>query len=217
MLGVDGGHDGAAVLLASGSISVLAALSWQRLARKSGDVYLCTSLSGDEQTEPSIHGVAQRILCELAGVRRRPGPPCGGGLDLSAPWYRLAVEGLFVWPGRTGGIIELAEAVGELIGPLRYGALTVSRAAPSEWRSAVLPKRWGRSSVEAERAALIVCRALQPELGAFLDATPDAEGRLVPTWPHVVEAACIARWGLATARTADQQDLIAQRSSGRTR
>ena len=199
VLGVDPGHSGAAVLLVGSRVA--AALAWRRLERKSGDVYATTSLDGDEQAEPSIHGVALRILSELAGARVATRAE-RIAYDLSAPWYHLVVEGLFAWKSQLHGIVELAQDTGEVMGPLRSAAISVERPQAVTWRAAVLPRGWGKTSEEAERAALTVCRTLHPSLGVFLEATPDEKGRLVPTWPHVCEATCMARWGLAQQRLA---------------
>ena len=204
VLGIDPGHDGGAVLLASDGCRSLAAWSWQRRKRKSGDVYLLTPTSGREWEVGSLHYLASHI----SGA-------CSTAIDYEAARvsdreeiYDLAVEGLFVWPGRTGGIIELAEAVGEIIGPLRPRALSLSRCAPSEWRSAILPRGWGRSSDEAERAARQVAASTVRGLGPFVEYEIDGDGREVPIWPHVCEAVCIARWGWVTARGAAQQSMV---------
>jgi len=196
VLGVDPGHDGAAVLLAADGRRSLAAWSWQRRKRKSGEVYLLTSTGGGELEIGSLHSISEHISSA-----------CSTAIDLEAARdsdqeeiYDLAVEGLFVWPGRTGGIIELAEAVGEIIGPLRDRALSLSRCAPSQWRAATLPKGWGRSSEEAERAARQVAASTVRGLGLFVGLGLDKDGREVPIWPHVCEAACIARWGQAQRR-----------------
>jgi hypothetical protein len=195
VLGVDPGHEGGAVLLVGSRVA--AALAWRRLSRKSGDVYATTSLDGDEQTEPSLHGVSMRILSELAGARVAARAE-RHAFDLSAPWYHLVVEGLFARPGLAlHGVTSLAEATGEVTGPLRSAAISVERPKASEWRAAVLPKRWGTKSEDAERAAMVLCRALHPSLGDFLVGEPGPGGRPSPCWPHVVEAACIARWGQA--------------------
>lgn len=202
VLGVDPGyHDGAAVAL-DGSGRLLTALSWHRLERKGGAVYRTTLLGESEEEDGSLYEVGHRFRGELvASLAARPSLASAHAYDLSAPWYRLVVEGLFAWAKQLNGLVELAEAAGEVTGPLRSGAVgEVLRPKAKTWRASVLPKRWGTSSADAERAALVVCRTLHPTLGAFLDAAPDAEGRLVPTWPHVVEAACIARWGWAQGR-----------------
>lgn len=202
VIGIDPGyHDGAAVAL-DGRGRLLAALSWHRLERAGGAVYRTTRLGGDEEEDDSLYEVGHRFRGEIIAVLgKRPDIAPALAYDLSAPWYRLVVEGLFAWAKQLNGLVELAEATGEVMGPLRNGAIgEVPRPKAATWRASVLPKRWGRSSEEAERAALLVCRTLYPSLGAFLNATPDGDGRLVPTWPHVCEAACIARWGWAQGR-----------------
>ena len=181
VLGIDPGHEGAAVLLAP---NVCFVAWWRRLERKACDVYLVTG-----STElASLHQVGDWLLLQCDEL----------GIDM----YQLVFEGLFAWRAQINGLIGLAEGAGELLGPLRDRAIRVERPRAVTWRSEVLPRGWGKTSEEAERAALAVCCATMPGLGPYLQATRDDEGRLVPTWPHVLEAACMARWGLAQQRLA---------------
>lgn len=215
VLGIDPGHDGGAVLLGEGRVA-LAVLAWRRLHRKSGDVYATMNLDGDEQAEPSLHGVAQRISAELAGARVSFRDE-RYAYDLSAPWYHLAVEGLFARPGLAlHGICSLAEATGEVTGPLRQAAISEVRPKASEWRSAVLARGWGRTSEEAERAALRLCQARLPTLGLFLSSRLK-DGLVQPLWPHVCEAAAIALHRRTELRVEAAQPALVESRKRRAR
>lgn len=195
VLGIDPGHDGGAVLLASDGRTIHTAWGWRRLT----DRYSVTELSApgvpvEHYYSPSLHALSSRIAAAVASRQ--------------VPWV-LAIEGLFIWPGRViDGIVELIEATGELKGPLADCASRVERPQASTWRAAVLPRGWGRASAESERAALSVCRSTMRELAEFSMSEQDAERREVPLWPHVVEAACIARWGWVEARGIAQQSMV---------
>lgn len=189
VLGVDPGHDGAAVLLSGTAARHLASISWKRLERKGGDVYRVTFDDGGEDQEVErLHHVG------LAMLER-----CGQHTAIvGAGGYQLVVEGLFAKPGvALHGICSLAEATGEIMGVLAQLSAPgreIWRPKASTWRSEVLPKGWGRTSEEAERAALTATNGLL--LPSMWRETKTNSQRLpVPVWPHVLEAACLARWG----------------------
>lgn len=188
VLGVDPGHDGAAVLLSGTAARHLASLSWKRLERKGGDVYRITYDDGEEQEVERLHHVGLAMVERAGQFTAVVG---SGG-------WQLVVEGLFARPGvALHGICSLAEAAGEIMGVLAQlspQGREIWRPKASTWRSEVLPKGWGRTSEEAERAALTATNGLLlPSL--WREFRTNARRLPVPVWPHVLEAACVARWG----------------------
>lgn len=191
-LGIDPGQTGAAVLLDPGGRRAVAVWSWTHRPRKGGDRFEV------HQQLPEPFGLRQLELLSLFevsyGLIRAALQPLGAP-DLP---YHLVCEGLFVWPGHDCGFDTLAEATGEVLGPLRDAALSLDRPLARRWRSVVLPRGWGRTSEEAERAALTVCRGAIGGLEGWLETEQDGDGRVRPRWPHVVEAGCLARFGHVT-------------------
>ena len=202
ILAIDPGADGGAVLLAADGRTAIDAWAWDRRVTGGIHTWRLWRPEGPPLQISSIHEIALQLARAAEGI--------------GTPW-QLCVEGLFAWSEQLNGIIELAEATGELLGPLAARASVVHRPRAVTWRAAVLPKGWGRTSEEAEHAARIVARSTVRGLGRFVEYEFDADGREVPLWPHVCEAACMARFGWVAARAAAQQDLIAGRSSGRGR
>lgn len=199
VLGVDPGHTGAAVLLAADGRRALLARAWTRRERKGSDVYEIYRCTESERVVPSLHAVGALIVTDaLRALEYVP------TLHLDNPCaYRLAVEGLFARPGlELHGVVSLAEATGELMGPLRGLALETLRPKASTWRPAVLGLPANGPSVDAELAAWRALACGRPPLVEGLDVwlarttiTHRSVRREHPAWPHVVEAACIARWG----------------------
>ena len=173
-MGVDPGLvDGAAVLLdMSGKqpFKVVNAWTWRRLVRG----YQLTSLDGVVML-PSLHAVG-------AEIRR-----------LAPDGYRLTVEGLYVDDTTRGpSMLALAEATGEVMGPLRDGAVgELQRPVAARWRAKVL--RLGRVSAAAAAARAMQCAPV----------LVDGLGTLASN-EHVCEAACIAVYGgLRSAHAGD--------------
>lgn len=201
VLGVDPGHEGAAVLLAADGRRALTALSWRRLERKGGAVYEVSRLAVADDVLPSLHAVGVAIVARAREVLQYEPAPSSSDPRL----YRLAVEGLFARPGlELHGVVSLAEATGELLGALRGLALETLRPKASTWRPAVLGLPANGASVDAELAAWRALAVGRPPLLEGLDVwlarttiTHRSVRREHPAWPHVVEAACIARWGWA--------------------
>lgn len=200
VLGVDGALDGGAVLLAPSGRRAMG-WGWRRRERKAGVVYVlrsagygCTPRTVDL---PSLHEVARQIADVAAG-------------------YQLVVEDLFVphpsdedletkealtrYLGRVRSTQALAEAVGEIVGPLRGRAEgEVQRVVASTWRKVVLGSGSLSSSVSEERAIELVTRGRPPLIEGLGELAQD---------PHVAEAACIARWGWLQQLGAAQQALL---------
>lgn len=133
VLGLDPGLDGGAALRVSGV--VVGTWAWTRVARG-------VRLRGPsgEVTLPSLHAVGEAIAAEVGSVDR------------------LVAEGLY-YSTRPGGrripvedVLRLAEAAGEVLGPLRAIAPVVLRPLQAEW-SSVLGTTGLREDV-AERAAM---------------------------------------------------------------
>lgn len=106
--------------------------------------------------------------------------------------YRLAVEGLRAYPGKSNhqAMLKLAYAAGEVSGVLRPGSEgELMRPLSTTWRPMVLglPQRCKAADAEAYAVkmapGLFTWTARWPE-----DLRKDARGALA-------EAACIARWG----------------------
>lgn len=190
-LGIDpGAEDGAAVLLEPDGRTVAELWAWHRLTRTYRVHIQLPGTLGVSVTEvPSLHAIASR----------RIGPAVE-----SLP-YHLVVEELFVWTGHDCGFDTLAEATGEIYGPLRDGALTFQRVLARKWRAAVLQRGWGRTSAEAERAAWQVCAHGMTGLEGWLQRNGDGH----PRWAHVLEAACLARWGWVQQQGPAQMALVA--------
>lgn len=204
VLGVDPGHGaGAAVLLAPDGRSVEGVWAWAYLDRKV-PVYDVRE-HRPEMAAPTRYEAAS--LHRLASAAIAP-------VARDVP-HHLVVEGLFVWEGHDCGFDTLAEATGEIMGPLRDDALSLERPLARSWRPVVLPRGWGRTSAEAERAAHTVCRATMAGLEPWLGVDDDGQ----PLWPHVCEAALMARWGWVQARGAAQQALVqpVAKRAGRSR
>lgn len=188
VLGVDPGHDGAAVLLSGTAARHLASISWKRLERKGPDVYRITYDDGEEQEVDRLHHVGLAMLERAGQLTAVVG---SGG-------WQLVVEGLFARPGvALHGVCSLAEAAGEIMGVLAQlspQGREIWRPKASTWRSEVLLKGWGKTSEEAELAALTATNGLLlPSL--WREIKFNARRLPQPVWPHVLEAACIARWG----------------------
>lgn len=169
MLGVDPGLTGGAVLVrgSRAPVEVLGAWYW----RPSVAGWRVTDWAGLEWQSPALHDVAVMIA---------------GACDALTDGWRSCVEGLFV-PRQRGphGVLALAEATGELLGPLR-GLECVARPLASEWRPRVLG-RCPRGAAAAEAYAV----RCAPKIGSSLGVL-QARG-------HVAEALCIAYYGAIVA------------------
>lgn len=189
VLGVDPGRTGGACLLGSDGRRALATWRWA----PSGDGYELWAAYAVWQGADD----GARWLRSLAGVGEAIAAGARGQLveDLA-----LCCEGLFVPPGRAHGVLELAEATGELLGPLR----ALSEAEPlrpraSTWRPAVLSIP---PNTPADRAEAVAVHAVR--LG-LVRGLPELVDR------HVAEACCIARWGWVAAQRAGQLELAGRR------
>ena len=111
-----------------------------------------------------------------------------GGFD----GYRLAVEGLRAYPGKSNhqAMLALAYGAGEVGGVLSLGSFgETMRPLASEWRAMVLGLGQRVSATPAEAHAVRVAPALFTWTARWPeDMRKDARGALA-------EAACIARWG----------------------
>lgn len=174
LLGVDPGACGAAALVEWPSRRLVRWWVWTTLERRGGEAVRLTTHPAflyplDVRGMP---GVAGEILDDLAG--------------LEGPGLVLSVEGLF----SCGQLcIPLAEATGELIGPLR--SLTtqpIRRPLSREWRPRILGIPATTKKEPAEAAAVRWAEGLGL-LGAEHAALTKAErGALA-------EACAIALWG----------------------
>lgn len=184
-LGVDPGREGGAVLLANDGRHVLGWWLWRpHVAREDGQgTYGLWDWTSSEWTElPSLHAVASVIAMDAEDL---------GGHGLS-----VVVEGLFVPPYRPpSGVLALAEATGELLGPLRaLSEVAPLRPLASRWRPDVLGLPRNAASEVAERAAVVYARRVLVGLEEVAN-------------PHLAESACIARWGWVQSQRAAQLDL----------
>ena len=176
VLGVDpGSTNGGAVLLDADSVRVWWAWTW---LRGKGGRYRVTR--GD------AGGVSVAEVTTMHDVAL--------GLARSGPWAVAVVEGLYVPPPRRGrrvnpqSVVPLAEAAGELLGPVRASAGRLERPLASVWRRDVLGAA-GATARDAEaRARLWAMRALQWPCEAEGVVTESEAGA-------VAEAACMASWG----------------------
>jgi hypothetical protein len=202
VIGVDPGQEGAAVLLAPDGRTVEAVWAWTYRDRKAPVFEVRQELPGLGVTELEVRFLHQLVMASTLPVLRKTGP------------YLLVGEELFVWEGHDCGFDTLAEVTGEVLGPLRSSAAGSARVLARKWRPVVLPRGWGRSSADAERAAHTVCRATMLGLDAWLGQR-ELEGRPHPSWPHVLEAALMARWGWLQQRGPAQRPLLAARGGRR--
>lgn len=192
MLGIDPGHEGAAVLLDPGGRLALASWSWQRMeGRTVRPPYVLQSTVAPECERASLHAVG----CDIAWHMHELG---------LAP--AMCVEGLFVHPELSKETaIELGRTVGLLTGPL-LGVISEQLPSPvaRTWRPAVLGIPSNSSSEKADAAALrwVVTMGLAESLGALANV------------PHVAEASGIATWGRMHTRPA-QISIPDRRRAGR--
>lgn len=188
-LGGDPGHEGAATLLAGDGRHVLGWWLWRpHVAREDGQgTYGLWDWQASEWTElPSLHAVASVIAMDAE--------------DLGGHGIVVAMEGLFVPPYRPpAGVLSLAEATGELLGPLRgLGEGTPLRPLASTWRPSVLGLPRNAASEVAERAAVVYAQRVLVGLEEAVN-------------PHLAESACIARWGWVQGQQASQLELAGGR------
>jgi hypothetical protein len=188
VLGIDPGHDGAAVLLGANGKSLLGRWQWHRLGRTKKRygrrAWLVTSAEGTGEL-PTLGAVGVRIVGEMVRGGIRPGG------------YVLVVEGLF---GRGDTLRILGEEAGAVYGPLEAGAaneLEDYRPRSQTWRRQVLgidERAVGAAGAE-EAARRLVGTWLDPFDTALSDAIAGVGGG------HLAEACYIARWGWVKAST----------------
>ena len=179
-VGVDPGRTNGAVVCLSPRPAaphvVLGGWAWTLRSVKQGDVWRLTDTLGRVSDHGSLHGVGEAIVSRL-------------GVDV----YTLTLEGLYVDAlKKASRIITLAEAAGEVVGPLRRGCVgPVRRPLASVWRGKVL--RLGRASAAVCAARAVECAPLVATgLGAL-------EGN-----EHTCEALCIGYYGLVMAGRDDE-------------
>lgn len=212
-LGLDPGLDGGAVLLGPDGRTTLHVWAWEQIGQSKSH----WSLWRDDEAAlelSSLHEVGSLIA---TACRRK---------DL--PW-QVYGEGLFAWVGRLEVVVELAQAAGELIGPLRPWAARVERPLARDWRKVVLGGSAYQSSDLAEERAWQRCAVGRPRLVEGLDRGPWLDRKKVkrkgheievPAWPHVLEAACMARYGWLATQGPVQPALLQpapRRRAGRGR
>lgn len=186
-LGIDPGREGGSGLLDSDGRTALATWSWS----PSGEGYLVWRWRADApRTSPSLWrarlcGVGALIAADVREVLGE------------APELVLCAEGLFVHPKRVHGVIELAEATGELLGPIRE----LTDAEPLRPRAAVWrPEILGIApNTPADRAEAVAVHAVRLGLVRGLPELVDG---------HVAEGLCMARWGWVQARQGAQLELV---------
>ena len=166
-VGVDPGVSGGAVCLEDDGRSVVWAVGWRKLRRRSGAVWAVSWTIAPAHLFLSLGEVAAAVC----------------GLADGAGDYRLAVEGLF---GRGPSLVTLAEASGRILGALEGGASGETwRPRSRDWRKRVLGISEAKlGAAGSERAAVALAPAMFEGLGELV------------TDGHVVEAACIALDGL---------------------
>jgi hypothetical protein len=172
VLGIDPGHDGAAVLLDEAGDPVWAA-RWRSLDRG----------KGKGQTPHRVYRLDLQVGRDNEIVSSEHRTLAGVGAELPRwvhPWQvHLAAEGLFVFSmARQSAAIELGRTVGWLTAGLREDALSYDEPSAAKWRPSVLGCQRHAKSDEAERLALLRWRARW-------------SGALA-TDAHVAEAECIA-------------------------
>jgi hypothetical protein len=166
VLGVDPGREGAAVLVAPGVAPLRALGAWWWRPVRGG--YEVASLGGAFGRVEALHDVG---LAVAAKVRQ-----------LAPDGWRVVLEGLYVASlDRAPSVLTLAEAAGEVLGPLR-GVGPVLRPVAAAWRAKVL--RLGRvGAARAEAYAIEAVPGIVAGLGEL--------GRV----GHVAEAGCMAYYG----------------------
>lgn len=174
-VGLDPGrHSGGAALLVGEVVERWWAWTW--LTARGGRYRVRTGDAGGlaEAEVPSLHVLAQ-------------------GIARSGPWDVLVVEGLYTPRRRKRAvnpqsIVPLAEAAGEVLGPLRQGAGRIERPLASVWRRDVL----GLAAADA-RTAEAYARAWA--MRALRWACEPSEGVTEGEMGAVAEAACMAYHG----------------------
>lgn len=189
-LGIDPGKTGGGGLLAADGRTALASWSWS----PSGDGYVVWRWRADtDRTPPSLWRAALCHVGSLIAADVR-------GVLGEAPDLTLCIEGLYVDPRWPATAIELAEATGALVDPLRVLASgEVLRPTAAKWRPAVLSIPANTPVAEAEAAAVRAVRA-----GLVLGLPELTDG-------HVAEGLCLARCGWVLARGAEQLELLGGR------
>lgn len=187
MLGVDPGHDGAAVLL-EGDGAPICAWSWRKRTRKGGTIYAL-------KTEIAVGGLVAEEMVYLTSI----GAALVAGLRAARLRPHLVVEGLFVHrKASPNTAIELGRTVGWLTAALLPVCESYHDSAiAGEWRPAVLGCAPNAGSDEAERLALL-------RWGTRWT------GELASD-PHVAEADAIAWYRRVGLLGEAQQDLIGGR------
>jgi len=180
-----GRTDGALVLMAPGG-TVMVALHWHLLRRKAGVVWRVRCVA-PAIGPPGLLGAEVGSLHAVGKLADDLGAAAilSGGCQS----WRIVTEGLFVArrKGRRGGpaystsILTLAEAAGEVVGPLRARQQGIEpRPRWSEWTKALLRTTGKAHRVNAYAARLAAQR--WPELGELMGVE------------HVIDAAWLATY-----------------------
>lgn len=182
VLGIDPGHEGAAVLLVDGK--VVYAWTWKRYGEKKPARYYLSigaleSMVGAPPLGATLTmgqiGGTIAYACDFGSYH--------GQLDM------LAVEGLFVGKDPPAAL-TLAELAGKVMGPLEDAARHIHRPQARQWRPRVLGLPPTASSVLSVRTASLVLNVRRGLLPRWL-ALPDG----MRYNEHLLEAGCIARDG----------------------
>jgi hypothetical protein len=146
-LGLDPGRTGAAVAVRRGTTlpcDVVAGIAW----RPRGDGYRVRTCDDRTLDVASLHEAIR-------------------ALHVEAP-YEVCLEGLFVPSlSRAPSVLVLAEAAGEILGPLRAGMVALERPNAATWRAKAF--RASRLKAEAWAARALQCAPYIGDLGALKD------------------------------------------------
>lgn len=168
-IGIDPGFSaGGLVVLTNNAVEVAA--GWQKLRRKSGDVWRVDVEKFGKQLvmERVYFGTFWEIIDALWGsIVRSP--------------YHLAIEQPFIPKRGLNGLVNLIEASGGLMAVWAPGALTTRRPSANEWRAAVLGITSRVKAKDAER------KAIEWAKNSMNLGTLQTNG-------HVAEAAAIAHY-----------------------
>lgn len=193
VLGVDPGHDGAAVCLVDGRAKY--AWRWRRYGRKKPPTYLVEH-NDPRGAFPTRHGSHMGLVA--ARIARACDEEASGGPHL----LHIAVEGLFVGRNPAGSIAG-AETAGKMLGEFEMHVVRpILRPKASTWRPIVLGLPENASSDLSEATAI---QALNLKRG-IIDGWMDLP-KALRTDPHVCEAGAIARYAMITA----ERDSVAGR------
>lgn len=170
ILGIDPGLEGGAVLVEPGTAPLVVRGAWHW--RPHRGAYVLRGVTPQDGVRlASLHDVGVAIARDCA--------------DVAPDGWRVLLEGLFLHDtSRAARILTLAEAAGEVLGPLRSRGV-IERPNAARWRGKVLRLKGGTDADVAEAYAVrcVPVLARPPGLGALADVG------------HVAEALCLAYYG----------------------